>query len=932
MKLWAGLAALLFLASASAQTPGTFAPGESTGLSAHLNAEFATKADTAASAATATATGTPTARTLAARAADIVNVKDFGAKGDTRIATPTVTLGAGSASLTVSPAQFAAADVGKAIIIASAGTAPTTGPVETVATATPGSGYGSIPSCAVTDASGSGSGATCGAIMAVQSATVTTGGAGCTDGSAVFLAGTDGTGTPAQITGTVAAGVLSGALTITSAGMLSVLGAVSGASVYGADCATAPTVALSYGVAATQITAIGAAYSTTQTTVALTGGAPSVAATLGTPLIGAPVPPLRTTIAAYGSGTQVTLAAPAVSAVSGTANVLWGTNDATAFQAALTAGARVLVPTGIYWIGGTLDPGIADLSISGQGLESTILVYDSGTSVSYETGVWTPLLKNITGVPTSLKGSIQIEDMQFRGLLDFGRVNTGAAALELNNYTALHIDRAKFYQMPFMAMQNESIADFLVANSVFDTVLRDQARCRSCFSGRIIGNRFVHSDDDTVAFHQANYITAPGTVREGLVVEGNMFEDVQGISLIGGRLAIVRGNVFRRIKTRAVSVSYTSVEGIDQIRGIDISDNIATDTMARNGLPSAGSVFSVSFQPANAPGGVSNALVGSNVKGTTFTQKPWEYDLGSVVPGAGFAPAVRGVNIHDNQTMRTLPDVAHYSDWGFGRLLSPTGFIDPPVIGDGLRPTAGVSASINTPSLQIHHNDIQDVRRGVVLNDTAVSSALSGVSISFNHIYNAWEYGIVTFGTGGIGFANIMGNVVDVDPYQLSPGRNGGHGGWSSGYTVSKCLSFGYNVPVQLAFNTFSNCYTAQTSTGWVITSNIVRGAPWSGLTGQPTSYSSSSFGVAVYPANIGGQWYLSNVVSDPSANGPGALGAPANTHVTSAAAAPAAGWHVTGDMIFSTDPTGCACVGWKALTTGSAWVAGTDYKVVPLT
>ncbi len=73
---------LLCLVPASAQTPGNFAPGESSGLSAHMNAEFATKADVAASAATVTATGSTTARTLAVRAADTVNIEDYKLAGD----------------------------------------------------------------------------------------------------------------------------------------------------------------------------------------------------------------------------------------------------------------------------------------------------------------------------------------------------------------------------------------------------------------------------------------------------------------------------------------------------------------------------------------------------------------------------------------------------------------------------------------------------------------------------------------------------------------------------------------------------------------------------------------------------------------------------------------------------------------------------------
>ncbi len=75
-------ALLLCLVPASAQTPGNFVPGESSGLSAHLNAQFATKADVAASAATVTATGATAARTLANHAADALNAKDFGAVCD----------------------------------------------------------------------------------------------------------------------------------------------------------------------------------------------------------------------------------------------------------------------------------------------------------------------------------------------------------------------------------------------------------------------------------------------------------------------------------------------------------------------------------------------------------------------------------------------------------------------------------------------------------------------------------------------------------------------------------------------------------------------------------------------------------------------------------------------------------------------------------
>ena len=170
-----------------------------------------------------------------------------------------------------------------------------------------------------------------------------------------------------------------------------------------------------------------------------------------------------------------------------------------------------------------------------------MLFFDNGTSTTQDAGNWTPLLKNISSNPNSLKGDIQIEDVQIRGLLDFGQTNVGAAGLELKIYTQLSLDRVKFSQISWMAMQNESKQQFTITNSVFDTVMRDQARCRSCFAVRITGNKFIHSDDDSVALHQASYIQGPGGERENLLVEGNDFEDTTGVHILGARSAIVGG-------------------------------------------------------------------------------------------------------------------------------------------------------------------------------------------------------------------------------------------------------------------------------------------------------------------------------------------------------------------------------------------------------
>lgn len=892
-----------------------------------------------ASGANVTATGTTGARTAADRASDLVNVKNGrngqpGAKGDGQIATPVVTLS--GTSLTVGAALFAATDVGKAIVVANAGTQPSGGPVEAQAVATPGNGYQSVPTCAVTDASGNGTGATCSVLMSLQSVTNVGAGATCLAGAFEMTVGADSLigslGTPAKITGTISGGSVSGAVSVLSGGLLSALGNLTTAPAYGANCGTAPTFAMSYGVAGIQIVTQGTAYSTTQTTIALSGGSPTVAATLGAITLGAPIPPLVTTISGYTSPTQVTLTASAGTSISSTATqLLWATDDGAAFQSALSAARGIWIPAGIYWIGSTLDPG-NQITVRGEGMQNTILAFDNGTSGTCCSGAqWKPLFKNSTGSPTALKGVLQFEDFQVRGLLDFGRFDLGASSMEMLNYAGLHIDRVKFFNLGLMAMQNESVTEFSVTNSVFLNILRDQARCRSCLHSDVSYNSFMHSGDDSVALHQANYINGDGVIHDTEIVVGNYFEDTVGVNILGGRNVVVTDNVFVRMKARAVNIAYDSLEGIVQVRGLLIANNQAYDTVAMNPVAPAAGVFAISLQPANALAGVTTFLPGAGSFPSSYFGKPWDYDLNSVVPGAAFAPAARGVNIHDNTVMRTLPAVANYSAWGRGKMLASFAWIDPPMSDVTMRPGAGIVTSINIASQSIHNNMLHNLRKGIVVNDAVASPFLSRLSVEFNDIFDAWEYGFVGFGTGSIARFDFIGNKVDLDPYLVSPGRltTAGNNSWISGYTSSRCFSPGYTTAVNMALNTYADCYQIVTSPSWVMTHNIIYGKPFG--SGNPTVWSSANLGIGVYPASVGEQFFIEKNFPDPTSNGPASLGTAELTHATSAAAAPTTGQHYAGDIVWSTAPATCTCSGWLAITNGTAWVAGTDYKVMAI-
>ena len=127
--------------------------------------------------------------------------------------------------------------------------------------------------------------------------------------------------------------------------------------------------------------------------------------------------------------------------------------------------------------------------------------------------------------------------------------------------------------------------------------------------------------------------------------------------------------------------------------------------------------------------------------------------------------------------------------------------------------------------------------------------------------------------------------------------------------------------------STFSDCYSIQTSNYWVISKNVVRGSVYSGTNGQPNKWSSANYRIGVFPTNVGDQFFIEPITADPTGNPPGSYGVGTVAHYTSSASVPTSGYHVVGDVIWSTAPASCNRSGWIALTTGTGWTAGTDYK-----
>jgi hypothetical protein len=354
-----------------------------------------------ASALNVIAQGGSVARTLAAWAADRINVRNYGAKGDT-LTRPAGLMTAGSPTLTASGASFTSADVGKAITVDGAGASPAAPLITTIAayvsptqvtlaanagTSTglsylPGLSAGTsstitgsyVPGDIVALAGGTAVTGASGKVMAttvLQAAIAAAGTGGYANGSpngACSVTGTTGTGTRVVLTVTLSGGAMTAITAVTTPG------------VYTADIAShtsEPVVGSTTAAGCALLTGAAVALQTVPVDMAVqVAGAYSA------------VPPGNV---AAGAGSLSGATGFNVTASWGVTGALtYGTDDSAAFAAAETAmmakvaaGAWpcVYAPAGNYLFRGTAQPLMAGSGcILGDGALRTVFTIDAGYS------------------------------------------------------------------------------------------------------------------------------------------------------------------------------------------------------------------------------------------------------------------------------------------------------------------------------------------------------------------------------------------------------------------------------------------------------------------------------------------------------------------------------------------------------------------------
>lgn len=440
----------------------------------------------------------PTMQSLAQRASDVINVRDYGARGDGQMAMIAATILAGSTTLKVGKPTFAATDVGKAIGIANAGAAPTTGRIVAIPVASAGSDYQGLPAIAFDSAPSPTTAASPAILMGIVSATVTSAGSGCTNGTQTVKLNMKRQSMAPSLSVIVSEGMVTAVSSVRNSGLWnndypSANGspALTNISSVGAACSVSPRFTVSMGVVGIGFgrsywgTGYGDGYPLKGVKATLSGGSPGTAAKLGTPVVAATIPPLLTIIAAYVSPTQVILRAPAATELAGASTgITWGTLDTAAIQAAVDAGPSIFVPPspGCY---------LTDLVT----LPSGRTVWGRGASLCLAPGSLNPMFQ----------AAVSAVDIEIQGLTLVGNRSTQLSRASGSSGVSAISGQARI--------------------SVNQTRIRDFTRHGLSFDG-VTGLRVVNNEI-TGSYYGGGVLLSSRTPSQDAIVIGNTMSDLQ---------------------------------------------------------------------------------------------------------------------------------------------------------------------------------------------------------------------------------------------------------------------------------------------------------------------------------------------------------------------------------------------------------------------
>lgn len=611
-----------------------------------------------------------------------------------------------------------------------------------------------------------------------------------------------------------------------------------------------------------------------------------------------------------------------------------GTDNTAAFQRAianaLASGiSRIYIPAGSGYYrfssaSAPLDPGNGNLTFFGDGADSSRILFEEGTDTASNR-------KNLfSNTTTTLKGFLEFDSIGFFGTLtQKSFVEGGGVVLFLNYYQSISVHDCKFYDLSFMATACEAIRNVRFTDNHCERIVRDSCRFRSSFNCIVTGNFFKHNSDDSVALHQANYITGAGNIRDSIIVSDNIFEDANGIRIWGARKATVSNNTMNRCKVDPISILGDATEGDNPMFEIYVTDNKIYDPLAAPPFSSALQQV-IGINSLGRKGGSQSAglIPGENNTGNGQILAVYGYLNNNITAGTvTSAPALFGVYVTGNVIARTLPAATNYTDWGFGQAFSPSGFVNPSVADASLRPLQGLFIDGNVRRAKVVGNTFANLTQGLAFSASGGNFGLDSVLVADNTFYDVLDSGVYFQAPAAARTADIRisRNHFNLDPYFLSANRAAAANGSFTADGAPYAMGGSGYQGIVFTENTLSNLGKVTSNAFDVSTvyrNNICRCNP------SQVGFSTSNVGVGnVPPPGLGQAWVHQIIDSNPKS---ATYLAVVNETLLTSNGLPTTGKYVQGHFVQNTNYS-LAIAGYVRLTTGSAHVGGTDWKSVTL-
>ncbi len=564
----------------------------------------------------------------------------------------------------------------------------------------------------------------------------------------------------------------------------------------------------------------------------------------------------------------------------------------------------------------------------------------TGLNIRSELGVVLKWHEGTVGTPKRLfyndlntaKKSVRFDNVSFEGTFGARTGNQGGQAVFLDHYEGVEFYRCRWQNTTHMATDLHFNGYVVWRDCVFDTISRDAARARDCFHVNATGNTFFQVGDDCLAWHNNGYVggynPAGSPRREGFFASHNFFSGCSGgaFSALGARVAHFTDNICLRMGSisAVVYINQLSVfnEGPTPIFDILVESNTILDCV---------SVATVIQIQQTAPRGATGLPIpGDPTPGTGTFLFPWDYREADAFDPVQAVPPMARVKVRNNTIARTLPNVATYSLWGFGRLMAQ-GVLTNPVINDAaMRSTTGIFVSSGTATL-VDGNYVASCVEAYFLKTPQNDTTTVQCRITRNTAFDCHTYGIRVDIPSVARKVDVLiaDNALNLDPY-----RKNANSLANGAYTAPTSLPFGVDcgfaagvTVCRTRFQNVGRMINTANPTGVVQFDNEAMCGPIAGIGGN-----AGNKGIGeIIDAGRGFRYTI--IDSDPQS---ATFGTHSNSQQDGATAQPAAGFYVRGAFVKNTSlalvGTGRSAYiirGWERITTGSAHVAGTDWVEV---